>query len=1075
MSNHKLLILVVLLMAGILMATSSANAYTRAGTDITNVASAVYVDQTGQQFTTPSNQVITTVQEICGMDITPSGSAPSYAHQQSAAPGQVVYYQYTLTNAGNDLNDFYVSLANGSNTNATGFSLSNAAIYLDTNNNGLIDAGEDTTTYVTDVPGDYNAPNNQVSLIVSYTVPVTATSGQLIEIDIRGYAAAGDTVSGQACNDSVNYHLTTVSEEAIVTANKNVNVADASSGDTLVYSLYGSNIGNQSTGFDSIHVDTGSDGTADAFYYGVIITDPLPTRDDADLTSEPFPIVRVDNNTQYTPAAGSILYWVGTTTPAATDTLSDATDGSWPDGSTGMWFDDRTNAETWAASQGAGYFIRGIGFVTGTTSSGSGTLIAGQNWDFEFDVRIPVDLTASRSPIRNQGQVEYRLDDQSEANQPTNPVQTRLNGPGYEKVSVSIGPAGLPTAHDFGTNASEDTVVINTIAGGETQNIYLTVRNNGLQDDIINILRFGANGSQKPGSFTVSFFDGATPLGNVDGDLNRDVGTVAPGDTAMIRVQVYVDANVDAGTDSTIVIYAQSSINPADTSYAPGFSTNNPNLETTLTADPTQGSTPSTQYLQVADATGFQVGQFINVGNEITRISAVINAATDTLEVAPLTSATNGDVVTAVIGAVNRTTIIFRNVTGAAVEYVNRLYTYGGDAVATDENAYTFQGPDPDSSTVVNIPLTVRNPANRADTYTLSESLFPATWNVTYYEDADCQGDLDASELSAISDIGPVAGGDTACVYAVVDFPATTAFGTYPTYFTATSTNKTDIDSTVRDSIRIPRNPNLLLEPDRSNSGRPNTQVSYIHDLINLGNTIIPGADTSQTNSYFTISSSRGWSYALYQEDPDTADQWDALPFAGGQWDLLYTVPIGGSWRIRVVAFIPSNAPDGVSDVATITAVGQGDATGASDPAVDITTVIDASMDVRKAVRNLGPSSYADGDTTYNQTATVNQGVPQDTLKYYVNFYNTAATALDTVYIYDDIPANTTYVPNSARFEIGSGGTDTIEYSNDNGATWTAAANDPTVTDIRWIWNSAANGRLNSGAQGRVSYKVTID
>ncbi|WP_342586384.1 hypothetical protein [Meiothermus taiwanensis] len=61
---------------------------TPAGTNISNQASASYIDSAGQPRTTTSNQVITVVQQVYSFSITPDGSTttPGQTRTALAAP-----------------------------------------------------------------------------------------------------------------------------------------------------------------------------------------------------------------------------------------------------------------------------------------------------------------------------------------------------------------------------------------------------------------------------------------------------------------------------------------------------------------------------------------------------------------------------------------------------------------------------------------------------------------------------------------------------------------------------------------------------------------------------------------------------------------------------------------------------------------------------------------------------------------------------------------------------------------------------------------------------------------------------
>jgi len=83
------------------------------------------------------------------------------------------------------------------------------------------------------------------------------------------------------------------------------------------------------------------------------------------------------------------------------------------------------------------------------------------------------------------------------------------------------------------------------------------------------------------------------------------------------------------------------------------------------------------------------------------------------------------------------------------------------------------------------------------------------------------------------------------------------------------------------------------------------------------------------------------------------------------------------------------------------------------------------------------------------------KAVPGAIVEYTIDITNNGSASATTVEITDSIPANTVFVVGS----ITAG--DTIEYSDDNGATWTyvpVGVTDANVTDISVTFNTIANG-----------------
>jgi len=125
---------------------------TPAGTSISNQATATYQDAQSNNFTQVSNTTTVTVISVWGVAITAPADNNAYINT-------TVYYPYTLTNTGNDNNSFGLS---GSSSNTW-----TVALLLDTNGDGIHDAGENTTTSTTGTL----APDAKYYFFMAVTVP----------------------------------------------------------------------------------------------------------------------------------------------------------------------------------------------------------------------------------------------------------------------------------------------------------------------------------------------------------------------------------------------------------------------------------------------------------------------------------------------------------------------------------------------------------------------------------------------------------------------------------------------------------------------------------------------------------------------------------------------------------------------------------------------------------------------------------------------------------------------------------------------------------------------------------------
>lgn len=330
--------------------------------------------------------------------------------------------------------------------------------------------------------------------------------------------------------------------------------------------------------------------------------------------------------------------------------------------------------------------------------------------------------------------------------------------------------------------------------------------------------------------------------------------------------------------------------------------------------------------------------------------------------------------------------------------------------------------------------LDVVNGGGSSDNFTLSSSI-PAGWTVTFYLDANGNGVLDPAELSPITQTGPVAAGSEANVIARVDVPGATLPAVYPTSFTATSSvNGTQFD-TIANTVTVAALASVDFFPDNVGNATAGGTVTYAHTVTNTGNI----ADTFD----LTYASSQGWTYVFFDAV--------ATPITS------VTLAPGASANITVRLTVPAGIVIGTVEVGVLSATGQ--VTLASDNATDITTIVAGNLTLTKSVSPVGDQ------------------VPGTDLSYTVDYQNLGSSDLTTIVIYDAVPAWTQYQVGSAVTGTAPASITsiTIEYSDDNGATWAyapvsggggaPAGYDANVTNVRWVFagNLLAGGASTTG------------
>jgi hypothetical protein len=159
---------------------------------IGNQAGATYTDASGKAQTALSNLVVTTVAQVAGLTLTPDNT-------KYVAAGNTAYMSHTLTNTGNSLDSFKVTVASATSK------LSGIAVYPDANGTGVPSGPalcSDTATagvplctgstggFVQSVPA-----GSSFSFVVAYSVPVTAAASASTAFDTATVTATSTSAA----------------------------------------------------------------------------------------------------------------------------------------------------------------------------------------------------------------------------------------------------------------------------------------------------------------------------------------------------------------------------------------------------------------------------------------------------------------------------------------------------------------------------------------------------------------------------------------------------------------------------------------------------------------------------------------------------------------------------------------------------------------------------------------------------------------------------------------------------------------------------------------------------------------
>ena len=858
--NKRILLLAVLGLVGITLFAGSVFAQTTpAGTQIRNRASATYEDLLGNAYTALSNEVITIVLPVYGISILPddSGETPPVtpALAQNAIGGQTVYYSYTLTNTGNDSDSYsLLPLIDAANTTMS-LALANVTIYHDVNSNGVVDGGEPAISAggVAGVIGPV-AASGAVSLIVAYTVPGTAAAGEVAYVGVQGTSVAD---LGQV--DTRNYHLTSVVDDAVMTANLAAAPALVYDGDQINYTFTGSNSGTN----DANGVTVASVGLTGVLFYDILPLNPA--------TTNPLAIFGAPSGS---PAGGTVLYL-----PSGSSTAG--------------------SPETWAWSTTAAAGDIAVAYVT------NGDIVAGQAYSFQYQLTVPAGMTPG--VLNNTAALAY-VDNDGVTPDPTGVTSNNAPVTVGSLAVVLIGPAGNPGA-GTGPNFDDDSQSVATAYANTSVSFTNTVRNDGNVSDAINVILDGS--STIPGSWSVLLYqsDGVTPLSDSDFDGNADVGPLAPGATADIVVRLLIPGSQAAGGPFNAVIRAESAVDPAETNLTTDSvlavlpasadignfdgvagTTNDTGLN--LNADP---GTNVDFALDVINGGGssdnFSLSSTLPAAWSATfHVDANANGVLDAGELTPVAS-TGPVAVGAEINLIARVAVPagaaagLNNVSFTATSSVNGAIS---DTIANTVtvNAVAVVVFDPDNAGnataggTISYAHTVSNTGNTGDTFDLSY-VSSQGWSYVF---------LDATSTPITSVV--LAPGASANITARLTVPVGTAVGTVEVgVLTATgqvtlaTDNATDVTNIVAGNLVLTKSVNPVGDQT------PGTDLTYTVDYQNLGSAslttiaiydALPAWTQFQVGSATTGTAPASITGIAVEYSDDGGATWTYAPASGG-------------------------------------------------------------------------------------------------------------------------------------------------------------------------------------------------
>jgi uncharacterized repeat protein (TIGR01451 family) len=1008
--------------AAFVFLSAQALAWTPAGTEIRNQSVATYKDINDQPQISTSNEVINIVDKIYGLEITPdynngAGTAAPFQYDgtpaltQTTAPGNVAYYHYYLKNTGNTPDTYNLTAAFQA---AAGdiIAPNGVEVYYDANGNGQVDAGDIllATNAGNAAPTPLVAQDAIIPLIVAVKTPTNATAGQQINTDIQGQSN-GDTTDPFTFDAISNFNRTLFSSgTGILTATKAADVSTANPGQTLTYTVEGSNTGSADViGLVHTNISLDTDSTPEA-REGILIVDEL---DDAKLAvGDKY--AGITDATVSGPTKARIVYW---------------NDGD------NTWQLTAANA-SWTTTPKIALFIPDADSVA-TKTAGDGVagsvLTPGQGYKFSFKINVQSPYSPTEPKlIENQVEATYYDGTQNVETESNKSLVTIGADPLTATPGVAIGPYNVPMADNTAdvplsaTTHPEMTKDLTILSGTEVDRTSagdcnagqvivfpLTILNpnealpNGAKlgnggpataADVYNISYVNPD----PSRFSVVLYkaDGMTPLADTNGDGKPDTGAIAPAAMGNIIVKVYIKADAELTTATTFDVIA-TSVNAAAT--------------TTPRVDHTYLVITAVNPAGVDIATTGELGKDDNAtAADATAIDDDDHTATD---VKP------GDVLTFPIDIGNMR-----------------------PALAADGG---------DTATSV------------ADTYQLSYAKIDgaSAFSVTLLKDLNGDGKIDANELVAISDTGWLPA--IADVNAIdpdeifnlnvrVQVPAGTPAGTYYIDVKATSTNNPAKSDTMRLKIVVVAAPSIEVTPDNTATIVAGGSYIFSHVVTNTGNAAdkVTLSHTTVPNGYSAVWVNCENGAVIGTGNPST-----------------YTTPAeiaaGASINVCLKVFVPANAPAGSVVPITVTAdMNSYDVNiypDTVDTALDIITVIDGSLQLTKSNNPTTAVPPGENITYTTEYKNLSPGVLTNAIIADAIPANTMLTGTA-----DQITAT---MPDGTI--INAGNASEFEYSTNGGVNWIKFTPTPpnfaNVTNVRVII-----GAVPAGESGNFVFTVKV-
>ena len=405
----------------------------------------------------------------------------------------------------------------------------------------------------------------------------------------------------------------------------------------------------------------------------------------------------------------------------------------------------------------------------------------------------------------------------------------------------------------------------------------------------------------------------------------------------------------------------------------------------------------------------------------------------------------------------------------AAAMRLDNHYPIGSQ---TQESDAWRQAGDP--GTYVDFPLIVQNlapPGGEVDVYTLSSTVLPQGWSLTYYRDLNQDGVLQPGELLPVLRSGEVAAQEKDYLiarinidpYAVADANEDGLQDLHTLRFRATSSNLPGLYDEQDDEVVVNWQNRFELSANRQGTIEAGGVTLYTHTVTNHGE--------RANRFYLTLTpGSANWTYFLLQEDSGDQLPMDIDPSDGVSKHYIDLDQAGGandSGNFRLRLYVPGGTPQGTLDISSILV-------SANDP--DSPT---AALERQAQHLVSDVTQVIAGDLVLFKSAQPPPQVPVnpgDSITYTTSFFNKAAAPLAELAILDQISGHSIYVQQSLSVDLplpdGLSAV-SMQVSRDGGLSWSSdngIGPDESITNVR----AAFSGALAGGAEGKVQFQVII-